>query len=102
MLWSTVMFLAIESRNAVFPIAGRAAMMIKSELCHPPVSLSTSLNPDGIPESPSLSFKDLILSIASFTKELAVSKPFLMVPLVISKNDCSALSSNSKTSVDSL
>jgi hypothetical protein len=45
---------------------------------------------------------DLILSMASFTKEFAVSKPFLMVPLVISKNDCSALSSNSKTSVDSL
>ena len=42
-----------------------------------PVSLSTSLKPEGIPESPSLSFRALILSMASFTKELAVSKPSL-------------------------
>ena len=96
------MFLAMESRKAVLPIAGRAAMMMRSEFCQPPVSLSTSLKPEGIPESPSLSFRALILSMASFTKELAVSKPFLMVPFVISKKPCSALSKSSKTSVDSL
>ncbi|MNY03848.1 hypothetical protein D3C86_1364900 [compost metagenome] len=88
--------------KAVFPIAGLAAMMIRSEFCQPPVSLSKAVNPDGTPDNPSLSFNDLIFSIASFTNELAVSKPFLMVPLVISKNDCSALSNNSKTSVVSL
>ena len=62
--------------NAVFPIAGRAAIIIKSEFCQPPVSLSTSLKPEGTPERPSLSFNDLILSIASLTNELAVSNPF--------------------------
>ena len=92
----------MERMKAVFPIAGLAAIMIRSEFCQPPVSLSRAVNPDGIPDNPSLSFSDLILSIASFTKELAVSNPFLIVPFVISKKDCSALSSNSKTSVVSL
>ena len=101
-LCSTAIFLAMESRNAVLPIAGRAAMIIKSEFCQPPVSLSISLKPEGIPEIPSLSFSALMVSMACFTKVFAVSKPFLMVPLVISKKDCSALSRSSKTSVDSL
>ena len=98
----TAMFLAMESRKAVLPIAGRAAMMMRSEFCQPPVSLSISLKPDGIPEIPSLSFSDLIVSMACFTREFAVSNPFFMVPFVISKKLCSALSRSSKTSVDSL
>ena len=99
---STVIFLAMERMNAVFPIAGRAAMMMRSVGCQPPVSLSISLNPEGIPDIPPLSFRDLILLIASFTSILAVSKPFLIVPLVTSKKLCSVLSRSSKTSADSL
>ena len=36
-LYSTAIFFAIESTKAVFPIAGRAAIMIKSDFCHPEV-----------------------------------------------------------------
>ena len=38
----TAIFLAIESTKAVLPIAGRAAIMMRSEFCQPDVSLSRS------------------------------------------------------------
>ena len=50
----TAIFLAIDNTNAVFPIPGRAAIIIKSEGCHPEVKSSNFLNPDGIPDKPSL------------------------------------------------
>ncbi len=34
------MAMAIDSTNAVLPMAGRAAMMIRSDFCHPDVILS--------------------------------------------------------------
>ena len=44
------------SAKAVFPTAGRAAMVIRSLFCHPPVILSSSVSPVGIPVTPSLFF----------------------------------------------
>ncbi len=52
MLKSTAMFLAIESTNAVLPMAGRAAMMIRSEFCHPEVMASNSEYPVARPDRP--------------------------------------------------
>ena len=43
------MLRAIDSTKAVFPIEGRAAMMIRSEGCHPSVTRSMAMNPDGTP-----------------------------------------------------
>jgi len=48
------MLRAIDKVNAVLPIPGRAAIIIKSLGCHPEVSLSNSVKPEGIPERPSL------------------------------------------------
>ncbi len=47
--WSTAMLRAIERTNAVLPIDGRAAMMMRSESCHPSVTRSMDMNPDGTP-----------------------------------------------------
>ena len=52
--WSTQTFRAIDKVNAVFPIPGRAATIIKSLDCQPEVSLSKSVNPDGTPLRPAL------------------------------------------------
>ena len=49
----TAIFFAIESTKAVLPIAGRAAIMIKSEFCQPDVISSSFLNPDCNPLIPS-------------------------------------------------
>jgi hypothetical protein len=46
------MFLAIDSTNAVFPIAGLAAMIIKSLGCHPEVNLSSLSKPVATPLKP--------------------------------------------------
>ncbi len=43
---------ARESANAVLPELGRPAMMIRSELCHPPVRVSRSRKPVGTPVTP--------------------------------------------------
>ena len=52
--WFTAIFLAIVSVNAVLPIPGRAATIIKSLSCQPDVSLSSLLKPEGMPLKPSL------------------------------------------------
>ena len=51
-LKSTAIFFAMESTKAVFPIAGRAAMITRSEFCQPEVILSRSLNPVSSPLNP--------------------------------------------------
>ena len=52
-LWSTAILAIMEMTKAVLPIAGRAAMMTRSEFCHPLVILSSLLNPVVRPERPS-------------------------------------------------
>ena len=44
------MFFAIESTKAVLPIAGLAARITRSDFCQPAVTLSSTPNPDGIPD----------------------------------------------------
>ena len=48
----SIIFIAID----VLPIPGRAAITIKSDFCNPFVSLSSLVNPVGIPRNASLSF----------------------------------------------
>ena len=50
---STAIFFAIDNAKAVFPMAGRAARITKSEFCHPDVILSKSRYPEAIPDIPS-------------------------------------------------
>ncbi|MNE45155.1 hypothetical protein D3C80_1394270 [compost metagenome] len=50
----TLAFLAQVNTKAVLPIAGRAAIITKSEGCHPPVMRSRSVKPEGTPVNPSL------------------------------------------------
>ncbi len=50
---STAMLRVIDKTNAVLPMAGRAATIIRSVFCHPEVMRSTPVNPEGIPDSPS-------------------------------------------------
>ena len=57
------MLLAIDNANAVLPIPGLAAIIIKSLSCQPAVKLSILLNPEGTPLSP---FLFEIASILSF------------------------------------
>ena len=64
----TAIFRAIERVNAVFPIPGRAAIIIKSLGCHPEVNLSTLTKPEGIPDKPSLLAISSIFFFASITK----------------------------------
>ena len=66
--WFTAIFLAIESVNAVLPIPGRAATMIKSLSCHPDVNLSSFVNPEGMPLKPSLLEISSIFFFAWITK----------------------------------
>ena len=47
------MLRAMLNTMAVLPIPGRAAMMIKSDRCHPLVTRSTPVKPDGTPDKPS-------------------------------------------------
>src|SRR5690606_41805607 len=64
----TAIFLAIDKVNAVLPIPGRAATIIKSLGCHPEVSLSKRSKPEGIPLSPSLFEISSIFFFAWITK----------------------------------
>ena len=43
------MLRAIERTNAVLPIDGRAAMIIRSDNCQPNVTRSMAMKPDGTP-----------------------------------------------------
>ena len=54
MLLSTAAFLARLSAKAVLPTEGRAASMIRSDFCHPRVTLSNEGNPEGTPLKPSI------------------------------------------------
>ena len=76
----TAIFRAMESVNAVLPIPGRAAMMIKSLGCHPEVNLSNFSNPVLTPLSPSRFEISSIFFLASKTKFCADSEDFLMLP----------------------
>ena len=68
MLCKTEIFRAIDNEKAVFPIPGRAAIIIKSLGCHPEVNLSTLTKPEGIPDKPSLLAISSIFFFASITK----------------------------------
>ena len=92
-------FLAIERTKAVFPIPGRAAIIIKSDGCQPEVILSSFSKPVAIPLKPSLLAISSIRFLAWITKLCAVSELRLMFPCVTSYNLVSALSSKSNTSV---
>ena len=50
---SIAIFLAIDKTNAVLPMAGRAAMIMRSDFCHPAVILSIAGKPEDIPLIPS-------------------------------------------------
>ena len=82
MFWSTAIFLAIDRINAVFPIAGRAAIIIRSDGCQPPVSLSTALNPEGTPERPQLS----TLGNLEQLSRMRISYPLFTVRNIIKLN----------------
>ncbi len=56
MLKSMAAFRIEETTNAVFPMAGRAAIITNSVFCHPPVIRSNAVNPLATPVSPSLLF----------------------------------------------
>ena len=71
MLFSTVIFLAIDNVNAVLPIPGLAATIIKSLGCHPEVNLSISPNPEAIPLKPSFLEISSIFFLAASTKSSA-------------------------------
>ena len=78
------MFLAMERANAVFPIEGRAAIMINSDFCHPEVSLSSFVNPDGVPtRASSLLPASSISLIASLITTLIGATSLLMLPSAI-------------------
>ena len=60
--------------KAVLPIPGRAATITRSDFCHPEVTLSSLVNPDGTPLNPSsFCLKTSILSRAPFIKTLILS-----------------------------
>ena len=70
-LFSTVIFLAMDSVNAVLPIPGLAATIIKSLGCQPEVNLSISPKPDAIPLNPSFLEISSIFFFAAKTKSSA-------------------------------
>ena len=98
----TAISLAIERVNAVLPIPGRAAMIIKSLGCHPDVSLSSFRKPVLTPLNPSRLDISSIRVLASITKFCADCEDLFMFPCVTSYSLDSASSSKSKTSVESL
>ena len=67
-------FAAIFRANAVFPIAGRAAISIKSEPCNPAVLSSKSTKPVGTP----VIFDFWLYSSSSFVK-LSINTSFIGV-----------------------
>ncbi len=95
----TAMFLAMERTKAVFPIAGRAAMMMRSEFCHPEVSLSSSRNPVSSPDSPDSRFAAAsICSRACFMTGSIWVTSFFTLRCEISKSRPSASWRRSSTS----
>ena len=97
-LKSIAIFLAIEITKAVFPIPGRAAIIIKSDGCQPEVIASSFVKPVAKPLIPSLLEISWIFDKACLTKSLAPSELFFKFPCVTSKSLASALSNKSNTS----
>ena len=74
-------FLAIVRVKAVFPIAGRAATMIRSVGCQPAVISSTLVNPQGTPLNSSFFLcNSFIFSRAFSTNSLADSEVRVIFP----------------------
>ena len=71
MLFSTEIFLAIDNVNAVLPIPGLAATIIKSLGCQPDVNLSISPKPEAMPLRPSFLEISSIFFFAAKTKSSA-------------------------------
>jgi len=94
------MFFAIESTNAVFPMAGRAAIIIKSDFCQPAVILSMPVNPLLSPLKPFLfSIASLICLKASLMTGLICVKSFFRLFCEISNSCPSASCIRSSTSI---
>ena len=87
--------------KAVFPIAGRAAIIIRSEGCQPPVSLSTALKPEGTPKVPVSLLAILLCPRLPLLRNLQYQSPFYCTIRNFEKA-FSASSKSSNTSVDSL
>ncbi|MNS83347.1 hypothetical protein D3C72_1171320 [compost metagenome] len=86
--------------NAVLPIAGRAAIITKSDFCQPDVTRSKAVKPEGTPVKPSVLSLSFSISITAFLTRSAMFSAFLLkLPSVILKRSPSALSNNSKISV---
>ena len=101
-LWTTAIFRAIDSTNAVFPIAGRAATITRSEGCQPAVTSSNATKPEGTPLMPSgLDAARSIPLIASSIIGAISAVSFLIFPSAISNTFFCALSIRSDTSVAS-
>ena len=99
---STATFRASESTKAVLPIDGRAAMMIRSDGCHPSVSRSRCVNPDGTPLNPPsrLEASSIICSVlVRMSRDFCTSR--LTCPSATLKISPSAKSIRSVTSVAS-
>src|SRR5690606_39327928 len=91
LLWSTAALRATDKTNAVLPIAGRAAIITKSEGCQPEVILSNAVRPEGIPVNPSvLSRKDSKEEIASRMISSIFLESLLKLFWAISNRDFSA------------
>ncbi len=96
----TAMFFAIDRTNAVLPIAGRAAMIIRSEFCQPDVSLSSSWNCVSNPESPVSRFAAAsICSMACLITGSICVTSFFTLRCEISNNFPSASWRRSSTSL---
>ena len=94
------MFLAIERTKAVLPIAGRAAMMIRSESCQPEVILSRPSKPVRRPLKPSFWLAAFCnISIASLMMGLICVTSFLTFRCEISNSLPSASCIRSSTSI---
>ena len=80
-------------QKLVFPIAGRAATMMRSDFCSPEVSSSNSTNPVGMPVMSSFfsESSSIVLNVV-LTIELTGSKPTRIASSAISKMDFSASS----------
>ena len=84
---------ATHRANAVLPMDGRAARMIRSDFCMPLVILSRSIKPVGTPMiSPFLSASSLISAMLSARTSLSLAISRVLRLCAISKICCSAWS----------
>ena len=73
LLKSTAAFRASDKVKAVLPIAGRAATIIKSDFCQPPVTRSRLLKPEGHPVNESSCFLASSISFMVALNKLLIS-----------------------------